>query len=361
MFSAYSSTSVAVTGATGEPRRLVVDLFASQVQWSLTTGGVERIRGEAPAGWQVDVIGAPTVSDGDGNRTPSAESLVSIRDAEVYFGYGLPRPLFLAARRLRWVHSAAAGVGSLLYPEMLRSNVLITNSAGVHAIPIAEYVVGGVLYLLRQLDVAVDLQRRGVWSREPFVGAESRMRELADCRALILGAGGIGREVATRLSALGALCVGVRRRPELGAPQGFQRVVGPDAIESLLGDSDLLVIAAPATPSTRALVTGRLLDRLPREAIVVNVSRGSLLDDDALAERIERGVLRGAVLDVFAEEPLPAKSRLWRLPSVLLTPHVSGVSPAGFWRRELDLFLDNWRRYVAGERLRNLVDKRAGY
>ena len=342
-------------------RRLVVDLQAAQAQWSLPPEGAARLRREAPAGWEVHVVAAPTVSDGDGGRTASAEALAAIREAELYFGYGLPRPLFLAAERLRWVHTAAAGVASLLYPEMAASDVLLTNSAGVHAVPIAEYVVGGVLFLLRQFDVAVELQRRGEWSREPFVGSASGMRELGECRALVIGAGGIGGEVALRLSALGAHCIGVRRRPELGAPTGFARVVGPDEWAALLPESDLLVIAAPATPSTRSLVTGRLLDRLPREAIVVNVARGSLLDEEALADRIERGTLRGAVLDVFSVEPLPNRSRLWRLPSVLVTPHVSGVSPGGFWRRELDLFLDNWRRYVDGRPLRNVVDKGAGY
>ena len=339
----------------------MVDLFASQAQWSLPPEGAERLRREAPPGWHVHLVGDPTVADGDGSRAASAEAMRAIPDAEAYVGYGLPPELLAAGKRLRWVHSAAAGVASLLFPEMLESEVVLTNSAGVHAVPIAEYVIGGVLYLLRQFDVAVELQRHAVWYREPFVGGGSLMRELGECRALIVGTGGIGGEVATRLAALGARCVGVRRRPELGSPAGFERVLAPDAIEAAAGDCDLLIVAAPATSSTRSLVTARLLDRLPRGAIVVNVARGSLLDEEALADRIERGDLRGAVLDVFTEEPLPPQSRLWRLPSVLLTPHVSGVSPRGFWRRELDLLLDNWRRYVAGEPLRNVVDKGAGY
>lgn len=342
-------------------RRLVVDLSASAKQWSLPELGADEIRKEAPAGWTVDVVSAPTVADGDGGQPPSEAALSAIRSAEAYFGYGVSRPLFFAARQLKWIHSAAAGVGSLLFEEMLRSDIVITNSAGVHAVPIAEYVVGGILHLLRSFDIAIEQQRKKVWDKDPFVGRESRMREMADCRVVIVGAGGLGRAVAERLAALGARCSGIRRNPGKGTPPGFDRVEGPDSLASLAGGCDVLVITAPATSLTRNLVTGDILDSLSSSAVVVNVSRGSLLDEEALAARIAAGRLRGAVLDVFREEPLPSESPLWTLPGVLITPHVSGVSHVGFWRRELALFFDNWHRYAGGRPLRNVVDKTAGY
>lgn len=282
-------------------------------------------------------------------------------DAEVYFGFGITRPLFAAAQRLRWVHSAAAGVGGSLFPEMRASDVLLTNSAGVHAIPIAETVVGGVLVLLRGIDIAVDQQREGRWDKSRFVADESPLRELGGQRVLIVGTGGIGTEVAQRLSALGARCTGIRRRPARGAPRGFERVVGVVALDDELPMADMLVLAAPLTAETSGLFNARRLDRLPDGAIVVNVARGSLLDEDALADRVTRGRLRGAVLDVFREEPLAARSPLWQLRSVIVLPHVSPVSPGRFWPRQLELFLDNWRRYVGGEPLRNVVDKESGY
>ena len=344
-------------------RILVVDVNVPSPAWSFPAEGEERLREAALPGWDIRVVRAPTVSDGDGNSRPSAESLEAIADAEVYLGFGISRPLLAAAPSLKWVHSAAAGVGSALFPEMLERDVLFTNSAGVHAIPIAEHVVGGVLYLLRGFDVAVDRQRGSRWDKTPFVSGELPIRELGECRVLIVGAGGLGSAVAERMAPFGARVTGVRRRPELGVPAGFEDVIGPEseALDKSLADTDILILTAPQTPATTGLIGRERLARLPRGGIVVNVARGALLDEEALADAIEAGALRGAVMDVFRKEPLPASSRLWASRSVLITPHVSAVSPSGYWRRELDLFVENWRRYVRGGPLRNLVDKRAGY
>ncbi|HEY9230060.1 MAG TPA: NAD(P)-dependent oxidoreductase, partial [Gemmatimonadaceae bacterium] len=159
----------------------------------------------------------------------------------------------------------------------------------------------------------------------------------------------------------GAKCTGVRRRVGLGAPPGFERVVGLAELEDELPHHNLVVLAAPLTGETKGLLTAARLDLLPPETIVVNVARGAQIDEDALADRLASGRLRAAVLDVFREEPLAATSPLWQLRQVLLSPHVSPVSPGRYWPRQLDLFLDNWGRYSKGLPLRNLVDKNAGY
>ena len=340
---------------------LLLDLAAKSRNWALPAEGEARLRREAPQGWEVVAVQAPTSSDGDGGAKGSDEAVGLIRDAEIYFGFGFTADLLAAAGRLRWLHSAAAGVGSVLQTGIADREILITNSAGIHGPPIAEFVVAGILHFLRGLDVAIAQQRRGEWNKAFFVADDSPLRELSDCRVLIVGAGGLGSEAARRLSALGARCVGIRRRPELGPPPGFATVYGPDALDAELPRSDILVLAAPLTADTSELMTRERLERLSPGAIVVNVSRGALLDEDAIADMLAAGRLRGAVLDVFRQEPLDAASPLWGLPNALVVPHVSPVSPGRFWPRQLDLFLDNWHRYVHGEPLRNLVDTKAGY
>lgn len=340
---------------------LVVDGNAASRTWTLTTEAEQRVRHEALPGWEVYFVRAQTSSDGDGPKGSSDEVMQAIPNADVYLGFGIPRPLFLAAKKLRWVHSAAAGVGNALYPEMVASDVMLTNSAGVHAIPIAEYIIAGILYFFRGLDIASEQQRRADWNKKPFVSESSPLREMGGARILIIGAGGIGTEAAKRLSALGARCVGVRRRTALGAPEGFERVVSFTSMDAELVDADALVLCAPLTDETNGLLNARRLHALKPNAVVVNVARGALVDETELIEHLRSGRIRGAALDVFQEEPLAAESPLWQLRSVLVTPHVSPVSPGRFWERELDLFLDNWRRFTRGEPLRNLVDKSAGY
>jgi phosphoglycerate dehydrogenase-like enzyme len=249
---------------------------------------------------------------------------------------------------------------------MLERDVLLTNAAGIYGPTMAETVLAGTLYFLRGLDVALARQREARWDKDPWQDPQrsdrpALARELPECRVLVVGAGGIGREVAQRFSALGAHCVGVRRRPELGVPEGFAAVVGPEGVDGELGAADAVVLAAPSTDATHRVLDARRLGLLPERAIVVNVGRGALLDEGALAEALAAGRLRGAVLDVFEREPLPPESPLWRLPNALVLPHVSGISPALFWHRMLDLFLANWERYRRGETLVNLVDKAAGY
>jgi phosphoglycerate dehydrogenase-like enzyme len=341
--------------------RLVVDLAATSRNWALTPEGEARLRAEAPPGWEIEVVRAPTSSDGDGPKGASEEAQRLIPEADVYFGFGFTPDLLRAAHKLRWVHSAAAGVGNVLSSGIAKTDILLTNSAGIHGPPIAEFVVAGILHFLRGLDVAIAQQRRGEWNKTFFVAEDSPLREVSECRILIVGAGGLGGETARRLACLGATCVGVRRRPQLGAPEGFAEVVGPAGLDDELPKADVLVLAAPLTADTSEMMTRERLTRLPTGAIVVNVARGALLDADALADLLESGRLRGAVLDVFREEPLPASSRLWHLPNALVVPHVSPVSPRRYWPRQLDLFLANWHRFVRGEPLINLVDKTAGY
>lgn len=339
---------------------LVVDLQSSSRNWALPSWGAAAIAGHAPPDWTVRFVGSPTVSDGDGGAPPSTEVLEKIADADVYFGFGIAEPLFRAAPQLRWVQSAAAGVGSLLHPAMLASDVVLTNAAGLMAEPIADHVTGGVLYFLRGFDVAQAQYRDGRWDKSPFIEGDL-LREARECVAVIVGAGGIGSAVARRLAAHGMHVTGVRRRVEADRPAGFHEMRALGDLDELLPSVDVLVLAAAQTPETRGLLTAERLARLPRRAVLANVSRGGLVDEAALAAALRAGALRGAVLDVFSQEPLPSGHPLWGLPSVLFTPHISAISPRLFWDRQLALFFDNWTRFRAGVPLRNVVDKQAGY
>ena len=340
-------------------RRLVVDLAATRPIWCAPASFVGGLRTGAPAGWEVVEVAAPVNSDGDGS-SGSAEAVAVAAGAEVYIGYGLPPAVVAAARgTLRWAHSAAAGVSASLGAALGDSGVIFTNSAGIHAEPMAEWAVGAVLHFFRGIDRQVRAQAAGRWGKDELTTVPAPMRELAGSKAVVYGLGGIGAAVARRLVALGALVRGVRRRPERGGPPGVVVFGGARLAEALTG-ADILVVAAPLTGETRGALGAAELARLAPGAVVVHLSRGKVLDEGALLAALADGRVAGAALDVFAEEPLAAGHAFWTHPRVLVSPHVSAVT-SRVWDRQLELVLDNWARLVAGRELRNRVDLVAGY
>jgi phosphoglycerate dehydrogenase-like enzyme len=338
-----------------------VDLISTSANWSMPFSGIERIRNATPPDWESVFIEARGPVQHEAGAASSPEAISSVVDAEVYLGFGITQEVFAAARQLRWVHSAAAGVGRSLSPALRQSSTIYTNSAGIMGPTLAEYVLAAVLHYLRSLDVAIAQQGEERWEKQPFGQGPRAVRELVECRALVVGTGGVGTAIAERFTALGTECIGVRRRPFLGAPAGFARVVGPESLGAELPHADLVILAAPLTPETDRLLDAGRIDCLKPGAIVVNVARGALVDETALIGATTAGRVRGIALDVFREEPLPANDPLWRAPATLITPHVAAMSPRLFWPRALDLFLDNWERYRTGAPLRNVVDKDAGY
>jgi phosphoglycerate dehydrogenase-like enzyme len=263
------------------------------------------------------------------------------------------------ARQLRWIHSPAAGVGNLLFPEMISSPVVLTNNRGNSSGTIGEHVIGVTLALLRGLPLAWRRQAEGVWAQDE-INAGPPMRTLRESRVLVVGLGAIGAAVARLATAFGAHVVGVRRRTGQPAPDGVGAVVGPDALADELPLADVVVVAAPDTSETVRLIGERELALMKDDAVLVNVSRGALIDETALVRTLETGRLRGAALDVFEREPLAAGSPLWARHDVLLTPHVAGFHK-DHWDIVIGTFTENLRRFAAGEPLVNLVDKKAGY
>lgn len=340
-------------------RRLVIDLASPRAAWRIPRARVVEIRNALGMGWEVREVEAPAVSDGDGG-SGSPEAIAAARGAEIYLGFGVPSGIAAAAKdTLRWAHSATAGVGSSL-AHLSGTGVVLTNSAGVHADPMADWVIAAIAYFTRGLDRMVSAQRQGRWAKEDFTDGAIQMREFRDLRVGIFGLGGIGSAVAQRALALGMSVAGVRRRPDRGGPKGTAWVGTLTDLPRLASGSDVLVIAAPHTTETAAAVDRTVLERLPLHALVVNVSRGSLLDETALLELLDQRRLRGAALDVFGVEPLPPDHPFWRHARVLVSPHVSAVT-TGFWERETALIVENIRRYLAGTPLTNIVDLEVGY
>lgn len=339
-------------------KRLVIDLADARPLFALPDWVVSEIEGALPSGWELVVVEAGATGTGDGGIRATGAALEAVRDAEVYMGFGVPAELLRNGPRLRWVHSGAAGVGGSLTPEMLASDVVFTNSAAIHGPPVAETVLGYLLYFARGLDLAVEGQSRGAWAKDRFDASDSPVRELSRSTVGVVGVGGLGREVAWRARALGARVLGTRRRPE--GVEGVEVLQGDGALDTLLEASHYVVLTVPETRETRGLIGRRELERMRPDGVLVNVARGRLVDSDALLEALEGGRIRGAALDVFAREPLPAADPLWRAPRLLITPHTSAYTHA-FWERESALLLDNLGRYLEGRPLRNVVDKQAGY
>jgi phosphoglycerate dehydrogenase-like enzyme len=337
-----------------------VDLADARPIFDLPSELVTRIRAAIPE-WDVVVVHAAADGTGDGGVRASPEALAAVRaGAEVYFGFGIPAELLREGPGLRWVHTGAAGVGASLTPEMRARDVVFTNSAGIHGPPVAETVIGYLLHFARGLDFAVRSQAKRTWDMRPFDAADARVRELAHSTVGVVGLGGLGREVARRAVALGAHVLGTRRRPEPMELDGVELMRGARALEQLLDQSHYVVLTVPETEETRGMMDGAALARMRPDAVLVNVSRGGLVDTAALVDALEAGRLRGAALDVFTSEPLPADHPLWTTPGVLITPHTSAYTHR-FWDREGDLILDNLARYLEGRPLRNVVDKAVGY
>jgi phosphoglycerate dehydrogenase-like enzyme len=341
---------------------VVVDLNDQRPIWRQPPWFAEELRAALPDEWTLAVLDTPSEGTGDGSTRVHPEVLAAVADARVYMGFGIAEEVLRAAPELAWVHSGSAGVTSSLTPEMdRRRDLIFTNTAGVHGPPMAEAVLGMILYFFRGFDLAVAGQRRREWDTEPFYEADAPLRELSRSTVGIVGLGGVGAEVAERCVALGARTLGLRRTAADG-PEGVEVVTGRAGFRRLLAESDALVVTAPDTPETRGLLNAEALASMKEGSILVNVARGSIVNEAALVQALRDGPLRGAGLDVFSVEPLPGDSPLWSLSNVLVTPHVSPVT-RHFWRREAELILHNLLCFVEGrlEEMRNVVDRDAGY
>ena len=254
--------------------------------------------------------------------------------------------------RLRWVHTGTAGVERVLFPELAASDVVLTNSRHVFDQALAEYTIGLMLALNKDLPTTLRHQQEHRW-------VQRETETLSGKSVLMLGVGPIARRTAQLASAFGMSVRGVGRTARAGDPD-FGDIAASDALPALFAQADYVVMVLPGTPETAGMVGAEALGALKPEARLVNVGRGSTLDQDALCTALREGRLAGAALDVMTPEPLPADSPLWDVPNLIISPHMSG-DHAG-WQREIaDLFMRNLERFQRGEALLNVVDKSLGY
>ena len=314
--------------------------------WCIPDAKVEYLRREFP-----EVNFAQIFDQGDALR--------AIEDVDLSFTPFLTTEMVQAARRLRWVHSPAAAVEGLLpLDELAARGVVVTNSRGVQAIPMAEHVMGGLLVLARRYDRTLAAQPERRWIQNELSHDWPWM--LHGKTMTIVGLGTIGLEIARRAHAFGMRVTGVRRHVHKPRPDFVERVVGPDNLSEALDGCDILVLSAPGVAATHRMIGAEQLAMLNRGAVLVNVARGQVVDDAAIHAALGSGQLGGAVLDVFDREPLESSSPLWSMPNVVITPHSSGFR-ATHWDDVIALFSDNLRRFQRGEPLSNLVDLAAGY
>jgi phosphoglycerate dehydrogenase-like enzyme len=279
--------------------------------------------------------------------------------ADVVYGWAVRPHNFGAAKRLRWIHLSAAGVRPQLFPEMVESDVILTNGRGLHSVSMAEHVIAVLLTLARKLNLARDAQRERRWTQNEMWGGDPPFLELTGGSLGLVGLGAVGGAIAERARALGMTVRAAVRRPR-GDPAPAHETWPVSRLAELAEISDALVLAAPHTRATDGILSRDVIARMRPHAIVVNVGRGALVDEPALIEAVENARIGGVALDVFAEEPLPESSPLWKLPQVIVTPHVSGLGPR-YWERAVGMFADNLRAFLDGRPLKNVVDKREGY
>lgn len=269
---------------------------------------------------------------------------------------GFPHDLLMQAPQLRWFQAWHAGADWVLrYPELIDQDMIITNMSGVHAIPISEHILSFLLAFGRGLPNQIHNQLKQQW-RWPD---RQLMFELAGKTMLLIGVGAIGTQTAKLASAFGMEVWGVRRHPEITV-EGVTRMFGSESLAECLPAADFVVLTIPLTPETDGLIGAAEFRLMKQSAYLINVGRGGTIDQVALIRALQEGQIAGAGLDVTDPEPLPVESPLWSMENVIITAHYSGYTP-NYTARAMTILLDNLTRYMAGQPLRNIVDKRLGY
>ncbi len=287
--------------------------------------------------------------------TDPDEAPEDYREPDIIYGFGMK--IAASSKKLKWLCVPSAGVDFLMKEGAFANrDCLLSNSAGAYGVSIAEHIIAVSLMMMRCLTDHVMLSKNGQW------GTPVQQKSLKDCRITVLGTGDIGCSFAKRARAFEPESItGVNRSGSCDDPF-YDRIYAVNRLDEVLPDTDLLVMSLPDTPQTRGILSRERIGLLPKGAYVVNVGRGSAIDEDALADSLDAGKLAGAALDVFRTEPLPADSRLWKTKNLLITPHVAGnLTLAHTIDRNVEMFCEDLKNFSEGRPLRYSVDRKLGY
>jgi phosphoglycerate dehydrogenase-like enzyme len=335
-----------MTRSPDDPIRILIFVHHPFDQWNAPAWFPKKLQQEFP---QASVVNLPDYDRVD-------EEIV---DAEIAISWSIRPEQIAAAKKLRWIHSPAAAVNQLMFPELINSDIILTNAREVHGPVVAEHVIALIFALAKKIPSSVRLQEKHIWGQQILWDEVPRVREVAGATLGLIGLGSIGRAVVKSAKALGMKVIAVREHPEKGS-EGADAVYGPSQLDAIFRQADYIVLAAPVTDSTKATANADRLALMKPEACLINVGRGPLVDEPALASALRARKIGGAALDVFPKEPLPADSPLWDVPNLLITPHTAALTDK-LWERHYALFSENLRRYMDGSPLLAVVDKARGY
>ncbi|HUS16186.1 MAG TPA: D-2-hydroxyacid dehydrogenase [Chloroflexia bacterium] len=346
------------TGSDGEPIHILVNFPLAEAEQAAIRAVSPRVQLDMsmmPEAPEAAAPGGATRPAPGWRRLSDAELAPLLARAEVLFTFRFPVEWLAAAPAIRWVQLTSAGVDHMIEAGLFRArpDVAVTTASGIHAVPISEHVIAGILAFARGFVGAMHAQREARWDR--YAPDEAAGKTLG-----IIGYGPIGRRTARLAAALDMHVQVLRNTPQPAPEPPVERFYRPDELHELLAASDYVLLAAPNTPATHHLIDAAALAAMRPGAVLINIARGGLVDEPALIAALQGGQIKGAALDVFAQEPLPADSPLWGMPNVLITPHLAGANPH-YNRRATELFCENLRRYLAGAPLQNLVDPARGY
>jgi len=280
-------------------------------------------------------------------------------DANIFVSFALRAEQLAYAKNLKWIHSTAAGVNQLMYPELRESGIVVTNASGVHSIPMVEHIMGVLVAMGRRFPDVWRKQQAHRWSQQEIWDQLPHPRELHGRVLLLIGFGAVGQEVAKMAKAFSMKVHAVTRSGH-GDSNLAEKIYPTTELDKALQGADYIVLAAPETSETRHMIGAPQFEAMKQDAYFVNMARGSLVDQSAMIAALRAHRIAGAALDVTEHEPLPPESSLWDLENVFITQHLS-ASTENLWTRQTDLVLDNLERWFSGKELRNRVDLSRGY